>query len=152
MNGFSFLWIVILVVAIIFEVRTNDVTAVWFMPAAVVALLLSFLIKEEDGFKNLALQIIAFAFVSFVSFLIFRISFNKKTKRFKKGKTNVTSLIGERCLVIEDISNINVKGLVNVKGSIWSARSIDENDLIEKDTIVIVEAVEGVKLICSREK
>lgn len=152
MNGFSLLWIVILVVAIIFEVRTNDVTAVWFMPAAVVALLLSFLIKEEDGFKNLALQIIAFAFVSFVSFLIFRISFNKKAKRVKKGKTNITALIGERCLVIEDISNINVTGLVNVKGSIWSARSVDGNDLIEKDTIVVVEGVEGVKLICSREK
>ena len=152
MNGFSLLWGVILILAIIFEVRTNDVTAVWFMPAATVSLLLSFILKEEDGFKNLAIQIIAFAFISLVSFLIFKISFNKKTKRYKKGKTNITSLIGERCLVIEDISNINVKGLVNVKGSIWSARSVDDNDLIEKDTIVVVEAVEGVKLICSREK
>ena len=112
MNGFSLLWIVILVVAIIFEVRTNDVTAVWFMPAAVVALLLSFLIKEEDGFKNLALQIIAFAFVSFVSFLIFRISFNKKAKRVKKGKTNSYS---------DGISSL---GCSSTKSKIFFERSI----------------------------
>lgn len=150
--GFTILWLVVLIVAILFEVRTSDVTAVWFMPAAAVALLLTFFIKEENDLKNLGIQIIVFVFVSLVSFLIFKISFNKKIKRTKKGQTNVTSLIGERCLVIEDISNINVKGLVNLKGSIWSARCSDENDLIEAGTIVVVDSIEGVKLVCSREK
>ena len=151
--GFALLWLVILVIAILIEVRTSDVTAVWFMPAAAVALLMNiFLGKGEDEFKSLLLQIIVFVFVSLVSFLIFKISFNKKIKKFKKGKTNITALIGERCLVIEDISNINVKGLVNLRGSIWSARSVDENDLIETGTVVVVERVEGVKLVCSREK
>jgi membrane protein implicated in regulation of membrane protease activity len=150
--GFCLLWFVALVVAIIFEARTNDVTAVWFMPAAAVACLLAFFIKEEDDFKNLALQVLVFVFVSIVSFIIFKISFSKKVKRQKKGKTNITALIGERCLVIEDISNINVKGLVNLKGSIWSACCADANDLIEAGTVVVVERVEGVKLVCSREK
>ena len=151
--GFALLWLVILVIAILIEVRTSDVTAVWFMPAAALALLMNiFLGKGEDEFKSLLFQIIVFVFVSLVSFLIFKISFNKKIKKFKKGKTNITALIGERCLVIEDISNINVKGLVNLRGSIWSARSVDENDLIETGTVVVVERVEGVKLVCSREK
>jgi len=149
--GFCLLWFAILVLAIIFEVRTSDTVAIWFMPAAAIAFILSFIIKEEDDLKNLFIQILVFAFVSFVSFLIFKISFNKKARR-KKGKTNVGALIGERCLVIEDISNINVKGLVNVKGSVWSARSSDDNDLIEAGTVVVVESVEGVKLVCSREK
>ena len=81
-----------------------------------------------------------------------KISFNKKVKRQRKGKTNITALIGERCLVIEDISNIHVKGLVNLKGSIWSACCADKNDVIEAGTVVVVERVEGVKLVCSREK
>ena len=149
--GLSLLWFVVLIVAIILEVRTSDVVAVWFMPAAAVALLLTFF-KGEDDFKSLCIQIGAFVLVSLVSFLIFKISFNKKIKRNKKGKTNVTSLIGERCLVIEDISNINVKGLVNLKGSIWSARCSDENDFIEAGSIVVVEKIEGVKLVCAREK
>lgn len=150
--GFSLLWLAILVVAILFEVRTSDTTAVWFMPGAAIAFLLSFALNGEDQVENLAYQIGAFVFISAVSFLIFKISFNKRVKRRKKGKTNVSALIGQRCKVIEDISNIDVKGLVNVNGSIWSARSLDENDYIEADTIVVIENVEGVKLVCSREK
>ena len=150
--GLSLLWLVVLIVAIVLEVRTSDVVAVWFMPAAAVALLLTFFKGEEDDFKSLCIQVVAFVLVSLVSFLIFKISFNKKIKRNKKGKTNVTSLIGERCLVIEDISNINVKGLVNLKGSIWSARCSDDNDFIEAGSIVVVEKIEGVKLVCAREK
>lgn len=150
--GLLILWFVVLIVSIILEIRTTDVVAVWFMPAAAVALLLTFFNLSDDDFKSLLIQIVAFVLVSIVSFLIFKISFNKKVRKNKKGKTNVTSLIGERCLVIEDISNINVKGLVNLKGSIWSARCVDENDLIEAGSIVVVEKIEGVKLVCSREK
>lgn len=143
------LWLVVLVVCIIFEVRTSDVVAVWFMPAAAVALLISFFAKEESDFW---IQFAAFALVSIVSFLIFKIAFNKKVKKMKRGKTNLTALIGERCLVVEDISNIHSKGTVNLKGAIWSARSTDENDVVEEGTIVVVERIDGVKLVCSREK
>ena len=143
------LWLVVLVVCIIFEVRTSDVVTVWFMPAAAVALLISFFAKEESDFW---IQFAAFALVSIVSFLIFKIAFNKKVKKMKRGKTNLTALIGERCLVVEDISNIHSKGTVNLKGAIWSARSTDENDVVEEGTIVVVDRIDGVKLVCSREK
>lgn len=147
----SFLWLVVLVLAIIFEVRTSDVVSVWFMPAAAVALLISFFTKD-DPLGNFGIQLAAFALVSAVSFLIFKIAFNKKVKKMKRGKTNLTALIGERCLVVEDISNIHSKGTVNLRGAIWSARSTDENDVVEEGTIVVVERIDGVKLVCSREK
>lgn len=150
--GLSLLWLVVLVIAIILEVRTSDVVAVWFMPAAAVALLLTFFAGNEDPLKDLGIQFVAFVLVSLVSFIIFKIAFNKKVKKMKKGKTNLTALVGERCLVIEDISNIHVKGAVNLKGAIWSARSADENDVIEEGTIVVVDRIDGVKLVCSREK
>lgn len=147
----SLLWLVVLVLAIIFEVRTSDVVSVWFMPAAAVALLISFFTKD-DPLGNFGIQLAAFALVSAVCFLIFKIAFNKKVKKMKRGKTNLTALIGERCLVVEDISNIHSKGTVNLKGAIWSARSTDENDVVEEGTIVVVERIDGVKLVCSREK
>lgn len=150
--GLSILWGAVLVLAIILEARISDVVAIWFIPGAAVALLLTFFVKGDDVFKNLGIQIVSFIFVALVSFVIFKISFNKKVKTQKKGKTNITSLIGERCQVIEDISNLNVKGLVNIKGSIWSARCTDDNDYIEAGTIVVVERIEGVKVVCSREK
>ncbi len=73
-------------------------------------------------------------------------------KRIRKGKANIRALIGQRCLVVEDISNIHDKGLVKYKGNLWSARSVSENDYIEEGTIVVINYVEGVKLICSRER
>ena len=149
--GLSLLWLVVLVIAIIFEVRTSDVVSVWFMPAAAVALLLSFF-KGETPLSAFGLQVAAFVVVAIVSFLIFKISFNKKVKKNKKGKTNLTALIGERCLVTEEISNIHVKGTVNLNGVVWSARSTDDNDVIEEGTVVVVDRIDGVKLVCSRER
>jgi membrane protein implicated in regulation of membrane protease activity len=149
--GLSLLWLVVLVIAIVFEVRTSDVVSVWFMPAAAVALLLSFF-KGETPLAAFGLQVAAFVVVAIVSFLIFKISFNKKVKKNKKGKTNLTALIGERCLVTEEISNIHVKGTVNLKGVVWSARSTDDNDVIEEGTVVVVDRIDGVKLVCSRER
>lgn len=149
--GLCLLWAVVLVVAILFEVRTPNVSAVWFIPAAAVALILSFFPKESP-LDGLTLQCIAFIIVALVAFVIFKASFNKKVKKIKKGKTNLTALIGEKCLVTEEISNIHVKGTVNLNGMVWTARSLDENDVIEEGTIVVVERIDGVKLICSREK
>ena len=129
--GLSLLWLVVLVVAIIFEVRTSDVVSVWFMPAAAVALLLSFF-ESESPLSGFGLQFAAFTVVAIVSFLIFKISFNKR--------------------VTEEISNIHVKGTVNLKGVVWSARSVDDNDVIEEGTVVVVNRIDGVKLVCSRER
>lgn len=147
--GLALLWLAILVISIILEARTNDVVSIWFMPAATVAFVLSFFF--DDPLQGLLVQLVAFVLVSFVSFIIFKIAFSKKVKKQKRGKTNITALIGERCLVTEEISNIHVKGAVNLNGRIWTARSVDQDDVIEEGTIVVVERIEGVKLICSRE-
>ena len=61
-------------------------------------------------------------------------------------KTNAFSLEGKTGKVIEDISPVDAKGQVKVNGELWSATSY--NDLpITKDTKVVIEKIEGVKLI-----
>jgi membrane protein implicated in regulation of membrane protease activity len=73
-------------------------------------------------------------------------------RKIKKGKNNLRALIGERCLVLEDMSNIHDKGLVKLNSAVWTARCFDKNDYIEAGTIVVVKYIEGVKLVCTREK
>ena len=120
--------------------------------ASAFALIVSFVPIMSDPFMNLAIQF-AVGLVIYIALLLpYALASKFRTNKIRKGKTNITALIGQRCLVVEDISNINVKGLVNLKGSIWSARSSDPNDYIEQGTIVVVETVEGVKLVCKREK
>lgn len=147
----TLLWAAVLVVVIVFELRTADVVSVWFIPGAAIAFVLTFF-KHESPLGGLGVQFLAFAVVSLVSFFIFKIVFSKKVKKLKKGKTNLNALFGEKGLVTEEISNIHVKGTVNLHGKVWAARSVDDNDVIEEGTIVVVERIEGVKLICSREK
>lgn len=146
----SLLWLVVLIVSIIFEVRTSDVVSVWFMPSSAVALLLSFF-KSGDNMKDLRIQVVSFILVTFVTFLVFKIAFNKKVKRMRKGRTNLNAMIGEKCLVTEEISNIHSKGTVRFKGLDWSARSADDNDVIDEGTVVYIHGIDGVKLVCSRD-
>ena len=48
--------------------------------------------------------------------------------------------------VISDIEPIEGNGQVKVNGETWSAKSLD-NVFISKDTEIIVEKIDGVKLI-----
>lgn len=146
----SILWIAILVICIVLETRTTEIVTIWFMPAAAVALLLSFF-KSGDDVKDLIVQVVAFVVVSLVTFFIFHVSMKKRLKGKKKNRTNLTAMIGEKCLVVEDISNIHSKGAVRFNGLVWSARSLDDTDVIENGTVVVIDGIDGVKLICSRE-
>ena len=50
-------------------------------------------------------------------------------------------------IVTEPISNLNARGTVKVKGSVWTARSFNDEIEIPENTTIIVERIEGVKLI-----
>lgn len=91
-----------------------------------------------------------FAVLSFI-LLIFSRKIFGKTLRIKPVATNADSLIGERAVVTEDINNIEGRGAAKVRGLEWSARSADGEN-IEAGTVVLVIGIEGVKLICKKDK
>ncbi|MBR2715510.1 MAG: NfeD family protein, partial [Ruminococcus sp.] len=64
----------------------------------------------------------------------------------KKTHTNSDRNIGKDALVIKDIDNIKAVGQVKVESSVWSAKSAD-GEIIKKDSIVSVVAIEGAKLV-----
>ena len=70
-------------------------------------------------------------------------------KYFNKDRirTNVESLIGKQAIVISEINNLEGIGQVTVGGQEWTARSKDENAEIPVGTVVVVCAINGVKLI-----
>ena len=74
-------------------------------------------------------------------------------KYFNKDreKTNVDSIVGKQAIVTAQIDNLMAQGKVVVAGQEWSARSIEEGIAIAEGTVVIIEAVSGVKLLV-REK
>lgn len=70
----------------------------------------------------------------------------KKAMSFQKEDTNAGRIVGQKGIVTEAVENDQGKGQVNVSGSIWTARSMDQT-VIPKGASVLVDAIEGVKLI-----
>lgn len=67
-------------------------------------------------------------------------------------RTNADSLIGSEVRVTEEINNQKGTGTVLAGGQEWTARSQDEETCYPPDTMVVVQSIQGVKLIVSRHK
>ncbi len=134
-----YFWIAVTIVFVIVEVATTQLVTIWFALGSVAALLACTLKAE------LYLQIIIFAVVSTLALVLTR-PLVKKLSQKEFLPTNADRNIGKSATVTETIDNIAGTGAVKIDGNIWTARSSDDT-VIEKDTIVTVEKIDGVKLI-----
>ncbi len=134
------IWILILIITLVIEIATMGLTTIWFTGGAAVAFILSLL--------NLpvAVQIAAFLVVSFVLLFFTR---PVAVKYFNKDRvqTNSDALVGKEGVVVADINNIENLGRVLIGGKEWSARAANEHAKIAVGAVVVVRAIEGVKLI-----
>ena len=133
-------WLAAAAVFLVAEVLTLGLTSIWFAGGAFVGALTAAL-----GLP-LPVQLGAFVVVSFLLLLLTR-PLAQKYLNSRTIRTNAESLIGEVCIVTEPINNLKAEGQVSIKGQTWTARSISDEILLEKDQMVCVEQISGVKLI-----
>jgi membrane protein implicated in regulation of membrane protease activity len=140
MSEMLILWIVVLVAAIAMEAATMGLTTIWFAGGALISMILELL----GG--GIPLQVIGFLIVSLILLYFTR---PIAVKYFNKGreKTNLDSVIGKTAVVTLPIHNLKETGQVVLDGKEWTARSNDASKQIEKDTLVKVISIKGVKLI-----
>ncbi len=143
MEYIGWAWLIIIAACVVIEASTLGLTTIWFAIGALVAWFI-----HLTGL-GLHVQIVVFLIVSIACLVLTRPIAVKKLN-VGKNKTNLDSLIGETAKVETTINNFNNEGYVNLKGQIWSARSID-NEVIEKDVPVVVKEIKGVKLIVERK-
>ena len=139
METTSICWLAVFVLLIVIELATMGLTTIWFAGGAVAGFIASML-----G-ANVVIQAVVFFVVSIV-LLIFTRPFAVRYINSTKTKTNIDGLIGQEALVLEEINNIRETGCARLEGKEWTARSVDDS-VIPADTVVIVERIEGVKLI-----
>ena len=133
------IWVVLLIVFLVMGAATVQLVSVWFAVGALAALIANL------GGLNVIGQIVLFLVLSAVCLVATR-PLVKKLTAAKIQKTNADRCIGAEAVVTEEINNLESTGQVKVIGNIWTARSTDDT-VIEKGTVVIVERMEGVKLI-----
>ena len=142
LEGMVFIWLFVIVAAIVLEASTVSLVSIWFIPSACVSMILALCNVK------VWIQLIVFFALFFLLMLILKPVF-KKNMGIKIVPTNADTLIGMQAVVTEQIDNLNAKGQVKVRGQVWTARSADENIIYDAGEVVTVLAIEGVKLICT---
>lgn len=137
------LWMILFVIFLIIEACTVGLTAIWMAGGCLAAFVAQ---RYGAGFM---FQFTVFFIVSLVLF-VFTKPFVQKYVNKGHTKTNYEELIGKNAKVTETIDNINNKGTAVLNGQEWTARSSREEEIIEKDTIVKVVRISGVKLIVQK--
>ena len=133
-------WLAIFIVLLIIEIATMGLTTIWFAGGALIAFCAGLV-----GF-GLGVQIGVFVIVSILLLILTR-PIAVKFFNQERQKTNAESLIGQHALVTEDIDTIKAKGQVEICGQIWSAKTDEPDGKILKNTVVVVNGIQGVKLI-----
>ena len=136
-------WLGAVVLLLVIEAITMGLTTIWFAGGALAA----FFVALAGG--QMLLQIGVFLVISTL-LLIFTRPAAAKFMNQKVERTNVDSLIGKHAVVTETVDNLKGTGRVQIGGADWKARSGEESLILNKDEIVKVSRVDGVKLIVNK--
>ena len=142
-NGAAFFWLFVALSATATEGLTMGLVSIWFVPGALLAMLLSLFVD------SVGIQIAVFLLTSVLFLVLMKTVFKKYLpQNRKKNRMNADALIGARGIVKEEIDNLRETGCVRIKGLEWTARSADDEIRIPVGSIVTVREISGVKLIC----
>ena len=138
-----YIWVAVTILSVLVEAATSQMVSIWFVFGALAALIAGLF----GG--SFILQVIVFVIVTIIALILTR-PLVKNASLFKKEDTNAGRYVGKEGIVTARINNLENEGQVSVLGSTWSARSWDGVP-IEENEHVVIEKIEGVKLIVSKK-
>lgn len=135
MSNLMWFWLAIMIVCIVIEAITFNLTTVW---AAIAAFVMIFLSKTGIDFKWQLLIFLALTIV----LIVFTRPFVMKKLKLGKNVTNVNTMEGQEVLVVKAVSKFAKGEAKAVNGVIWSVTSEEGVDIAE-GTVCIVTKVDG---------
>jgi membrane protein implicated in regulation of membrane protease activity len=144
MEAMIWVWLAVVVLAIVCEGMTTALVSIWFVPGALIGMIFAALGVE------IWIQVLIFIVLSVSLIVVFQRFFKGVLNaNDKKKATNLDLVIGKTAVVVEKIDNVAGEGCVKIDGKYWSART-DDGVVVEDGEIVEIVAVSGVKLICRK--
>jgi membrane protein implicated in regulation of membrane protease activity len=130
-------WLIAGVVASVGEILTMGFFLAPFAAGAAVALLAAL------AGAGAAIQLVLFAAVTAACFALVRPVARRHLTTPPQIRTGTAALIGRGAIVLERISNDEGVGSVRIDGEVWTARSYDEDEVIEAGSRVQVIEIRG---------
>ena len=143
MGVLFYVWAMLLVVSVIIEIATTDLTSFWFSIGAIAALILNLFFKDSLVW----LQNLAFSVLSILAILFVRPIVKKKLK-LSDRTAEINDLVGKYALVTSKIDG-EQNGLVKIHGVEWVALSKDGKNIGAGEMVYIDEII-GNKLIVKK--
>ena len=138
----SFLWVAVIIAALIVEAATLDLNAIWFALGGLGGLI----VTSVGG--SLHVQLVVFVVISAVLIFLVR-PFARRVLRPKGAATNADRIIGQEALLTQPINNTLSQGEIKVFGQLWTARAADGGE-IPAGSLVRVREIVGVKAIVEK--
>jgi membrane protein implicated in regulation of membrane protease activity len=90
-----------------------------------------------------AVSLVTFVLLSMLLLRTLRPLARRHESRAMTLRTGAAALVGQRAMVVERIVNDEGVGRVKIGGELWTARSFDDDAVIEAGSVVDVVAIRG---------
>jgi membrane protein implicated in regulation of membrane protease activity len=134
------IWLIAGVVAAVGEILTLSFFLAPFAVGAVAGMVVALV---GGG----VLSLIAFAAVTSVTFGLLRPVARAHLSQPAHGRTGTAALIGRSAVVLQEIVNDKGVGTVKLEGEVWTARSLEDDDVIAAGTRVQVIEIRGATAV-----
>jgi membrane protein implicated in regulation of membrane protease activity len=141
-------WVLWLIAAVVFAVAEVANLSFFLFPFAIGAAGAA-LVSLAGGGTPIA--VIVFAVLAAVSFGIVRPIARRHLQTPPQIRTGTAALVGSTAIVVERIANDEGVGCVRLNGEVWTARSYDEDRIIEPGTRVHVMEIRGATALVADE-
>ena len=139
-------WLGIAVTLLVIECCTTDLVSIWLALGSGITTVIVAIVPNIP----IPWQIIMFVVFSAVLLTLTRKFVKKYLARTKDQATNLELNFNKTAVVVEEINNELAQGAVKLNGLVWTARS-EDNEIIEKDALVVFKKIEGNKAIVIRK-
>ena len=133
-------WVLWLIAAVVLAVAEVLNLSFFLFPFAIGAA--GAAVAELAG-AGTPVAVVVFAVLTAVSFGIVRPIAKRHVRTPPAIRTGTAALIGQPAVVVERIANDAASGSVRIGGEVWTARSYDEDRVIEPGTRVEVMEIRG---------
>jgi membrane protein implicated in regulation of membrane protease activity len=139
-------WVIWLIVAVVFAVAEAVNLSFYLFPFAIGAAGAAVVGLAGGG---AAIEWVVFAALTAVSFTVVRPIARRHISMPPQLRTGTSALIGRTAIVTERIVNDDAMGQVRIDGEVWTARSYDEDKVLEPGTRVHVMEIRGATALVS---